>query len=171
MALKWGISEYTPRSLRGLDPREVRQEYTRQRDIAMKRLNRMEGRGETGWFYQYNKERFPYTRSLSDEEIRYKLSELADFIESPFSTVRGWSGVKQKTIDTLHAHGYEGINQKNLKDFGRFMEFYRASGYAKQFSSKRVAKMYSRVRSGKRSRSGAAVLLKAWDKWQEDQRT
>lgn len=171
MALRWDISEYTPRSLRAYDPREARQEYTKQRDIAMKRLHRMEQRGSTGWFYQRSIERFPYTRSLSDEEIRYKLSELADFIESPYSTARGFSEVKQKTIDTLHAHGYEGINQKNLKDFGRFMEYYRASGYAKQFSSKRVAKMYSRIRSGKRSRSGAAVLLKAWDKWQEGQRT
>lgn len=171
MALKWDISEYTPRSLQAYSPAEVRREYTRQRDIAMKRLKRMEQRGQTGWFYDRNKERFPYTRDLTDAEIRQRLSELADFVESPMSTVRGWTATKNKTLNTLRQHGYEGINQGNLKDFGRFMEFYRASGYAKQYSSKRVAKMYSRVRSGKRSRSGSAVLLKAWDKWQKEQRT
>ena len=42
MALKWDISEYTPRSLQAYSPAEVRREYTRQRDIAMKRLKRME---------------------------------------------------------------------------------------------------------------------------------
>lgn len=171
MALSWDISEYTPRSLRGYSSKELRNEYTKQRDIAMKRLHRMEARGQSGWFYQYNKDRFPYTRSLSDDEIRYRLSELADFIESPFSTVKGWTKVQEKTVDTLRAHGYDGINAGNLKDFGRFMEYYRASGYSKIFSSKRVAKMYSRVRSGKRSRSGSAVLLKAFDAWKRDQRT
>lgn len=171
MALSWDISEYTPRSLRAYDPREVRREYTRQRDIAVKRIKRMEERGQTGAFYQRYKESIPKARGLTDEEIRYKLSRLADYNVSEYSTARGLQSLNQKTVDTLRQHGYTGINRNNLRDFGRFMEFYRASSYAKQYSSKRVAKMYSRVRSGQRSRSGSAALLKAWDAFQQDQRT
>lgn len=162
---------YTPRDARNMGERDARREYSRLRDIARKRLQRMSERGHTGWYYQKNKDAFPYTRDLSYEQLQYKLAEISDFLTSPFTTVRGWTATVTKGINTLQRHGYNGINAGNIQDFGRFMAFYRASSYATIYSSKRIAKMYSTARRTGRTRSGAAALLKAWDAFQEDQRS
>lgn len=147
--LSWDISEYTPRSLRDYTSKELRSEYARLRSVAQKRLSRLAAKGyEETNVYRYNVGKYEPTRALSDAQIRYRLSQLADFIESPVTTITGIKASHDRMIETMRKRGFTGINQSNIAQFGRFMEAYRASNLDKIYDSKRVAAIFSSAESG-----------------------
>ena len=91
--LKRPASQYTPYALHDWPERELRKEYTRLRDIAVKRLKRM-GRDQElrqTQEYKYYAKRMPKLRDLVDIiEIEDFLADLAIFVNNPeISTVGG----------------------------------------------------------------------------------
>lgn len=91
--LKRPASQYTPYALHEWPERELRKEYTRLRDIAVKRLKRM---GQDQELYQtqeykYYSNRMPKLRDLVDRiEIEDFMADLAIFVNNPeISTVGG----------------------------------------------------------------------------------
>lgn len=167
--LKWGLSEYTPRALKQYSDKEVRREYTRLRDAARKRLQRLERAGyQDTNIYRFNKDRYEYTRNLNMDQLRRRLSELADFIVSPASTLKGQEVLHRKAAETLRERGIDiGTGKQDLVQFGKFMEAFRMSNLDKVYDSHRVAKIYSE--RGKSKASGA--VFKAFQKYLEDQRS
>lgn len=91
--LKRPASQYTPYALHGWPERELRKEYSRLRDIAVKRLKRMGQDPELQQTqeYKYYSKRMPKLRDLVDRiEIEDFLADLAIFVSSPeISTVGG----------------------------------------------------------------------------------
>lgn len=92
-ALKRPASQYTPYALHDWPERELRKEYTRLRDIAVKRLKRMGQDLELQQTqeYKYYSKRMPKLRDLVDRiEIEDFLADLAIFVNNPeISTVGG----------------------------------------------------------------------------------
>ena len=91
--LKRPVSQYTPYALHEWPEQELRKEYTRLRDIAVKRLKRM-GRDQElqqTQEYKYYSKRMPKLRDLVDRiEIEDFLADLAVFVNNPeISTVGG----------------------------------------------------------------------------------
>lgn len=91
--LKRPASQYTPYALHDWPESELRKEYTRLRDIAVKRLKRM-GRDlelQQTQEYKYYSTRMPRLRDLVDRiEIEDFLADLAIFVNNPeISTVGG----------------------------------------------------------------------------------
>lgn len=91
--LKRPASQYTPYALHEWPEQELRKEYTRLRDIAVKRLKRM-GRDQElqqTQEYKYYSKRMPKLRDLVDRiEIEDFLADLAVFVNNPeISTVGG----------------------------------------------------------------------------------
>ena len=91
--LKRPASQYTPYALHEWPESELRKEYTRLRDIAVKRLKRM-GRDQElrqTQEYKYYTTRMPKLRDLVDRiEIEDFLADLAIFVNNPeISTVGG----------------------------------------------------------------------------------
>lgn len=169
--LSYDISDYTPHGLNIKDQKDVRREYIRLRRVAEKRLRRLEEAGFSGMqIYKYNKNAFERSSELSDADLRFRLSQLADFIMSPESTVTGVRKSQRRMINTLHKHGYTGIDKSNIAEFGRFMDRYRASHLDKVYGSRRVAKISSESRSGKLTAANR-ILIKAFNAFIEDQRT
>ena len=167
--LKWGLSEYTPRALKQYSDKEVRKEYTRLRDAARKRLQRLEKAGyQDTNIYRFNKDRYEYTKNLNMDQLRRRLSELADFIESPASTLKGQERIHQKAAETLKERGIDiGNSKQDLVRFGKFMEAFRMSNLDKVYDSHRVARIYSERGSSK----AAGAVYKAFKAYLEDQRS
>lgn len=122
---------YAPVFLRHLmntgDEAKVRKEYTRLRDIAQKRIKRLEKAGLTDTeVYKRNVKHYPKLGDIKTKnELSARLSDLARFVASERSTVSGFKAIRKKSLETLHEHGYEFVNEANFKDFGEFMAEYR----------------------------------------------
>ena len=107
---------------------QIRKEYTRLRDIAQKRLKRLEKAGYADTdVYKRNIKHYPVLSDIkSKNELSSRLSDLARFVSSQRSTVKGLKEIKKKSLETLHEHGYDFVNNENYEAFGKFMEEYRA---------------------------------------------
>lgn len=122
---------YSPVFLRHLlstgEAAKVRKEYTRLRDISQKRLKRLAAAGLADTeVYKKNVNHYPKLKDIkSANELSARLSDLARFIKSERSTVSGFKTVMEKSIKTLHEHGYTFVTKENYKDFAEFMAEYR----------------------------------------------
>lgn len=130
-SLKYEKDWYSPVYLRHLmntgSEAEVRKEYTRLRDIAQKRLKRLEKAGYSELdVYKKNIKHYPKLSDIkSKNELSSRLADLARFISSERSTVSGLKTIKEKSLKTLHEHGYDFVTPENYEQFARFMQEYR----------------------------------------------
>lgn len=134
--------------------REMRAEYSRLRSIAVKRLARLKNNKYTDDnFYRYNAERYiPLADIKNEKQLMQKLSDIAYFLESRRSLITERRKLESETIETLHEHGLDFVNRKNLKDFGEFMEAFREQHLESLYSSDEAASLFGltqekRVRS------------------------
>lgn len=147
--LSWDFNWYTPSNLKAMlenkkEP-QVRKEYSRLRDIAQKRLKRLEEAGfsETE-VYKKNISHYPTLKEIKTKsELAQRLSDLSRFIKSSQSTVQGIKERRQKVLESLSEHGYTFVNESNLNEFGDFMESYRANMLDMEYDSGDAAELYS----------------------------
>ena len=122
---------YSPVFLRHIlntgEAAKVRKEYTRLRDISQKRLKRLAAAGLADTeVYKKNVNHYPKLSEIkSANELSARLSDLSRFIKSDRSTVSGFKSVMEKSLNTLHEHGYTFVTKENYKDFVEFMAEYR----------------------------------------------
>lgn len=135
------IDRISFRDVKTMDDKEVRQTYTKWRDIAHKRASRARAKGLDGDITR----EFPKLRDLSINEARGWLVELNKYITDPGTTLKGYKARQRKQLATLHSGGgFKYINSSNLNSFGRFME--RARSYAMDHrlpNSNLVANIYN----------------------------
>lgn len=168
--LSWDISEYTPYEIGRMPENIARKEYTKLRDIAQKRLRRMESAGYQEMnVYRYNVNRYEKLRDMPEGMLKYRLAELADFISNPYSTLRGMAAVRKKSYETL-SRTYGNIKKKDLDLFGRFMEQYRFTnkGAKNTYGSQRAARFFNTLAG---SGAGRKTLINAFELYRQDQRT
>lgn len=125
--------------------KEMRKEYARLREVARKRLARMEDTpAERSQAYRMNRFRFekPQSQIESIGELGRRLSDLSRFINAKSSTVTGQRELRAKSLETLHEHGYTFVNERNIYDFGEFMEWWRASEYSRLCNSDMVSDLF-----------------------------
>lgn len=115
--LTYPAHEYFPDILTSLHTeRELRQEYTRLRDIAQKRIKRLLAsefsESQTAKKWAKGVPRLSDMRSKSD--IAYGLSDLSSFLESPYSTLTGQRDTRAKQRATLEKR-YPGLDLSGKK--------------------------------------------------------
>ena len=121
---------------------EIRREYSRLRDIAQKRLQRL-ARNEPGSYaYKKNVGQYPVLKEVGTEGARELLPRLARFIGAKTGTVQGIREQRNKALETLREHGYTFINKGNIKQFGEFMEAYRADKALQVAGSPTVVELF-----------------------------
>lgn len=127
------LYEYNPRQLALIDDATLRKEYTRLRDIAQKRLQRLSQteRGRQSAVYVSNVGAFPTIKQMGGKVNKYKLIKLARFVSNPMSTVKGQKTVISKTVKSLQEYGIASIRQENIDEYGSMMEYICALGYDK----------------------------------------
>lgn len=95
--------------------REIRAEYTRLRDIMQKRIKRGGLNIE-----------IPKLRDLKGKaDLAKEFAYLNRVIASETTTKRGQARIEERTVETLQRHKFTDISKSNIKEFNRFMEWYR----------------------------------------------
>lgn len=122
-----------------------REEYMRMRKAANARISRLESAGFEGTrTYIKNKGRYPKLSEITDErDMAYYLSELHDFLESPYTTVAGQRKIQSKILERLHEHHYDFVTAENLSEFGDFMNFALSSRYSRIIPSDEIADFWN----------------------------
>ena len=99
----------------------MRSEYTRMRDVAQKRLKRLEKAFPDSKAVQSHPQGFPKLKDLDPRDFPKAFSELAKFVKAKGSTVTGQKQIKEKTIKTWQDQGLN-INQKNYNKTIKILE-------------------------------------------------
>lgn len=150
--LQGGRNALTPYALENseISAQELRKLYTELRDIANKRVKRAQkaGYGQELVIRQGAKKIPKISEIRSEAELRYRIGETAMFLENPYSTISGIRRLEDKKLATLRGHGYDFVNESNLADFGRFMEWVRANYSDKIYDSDVVTKLYKTATLG-----------------------
>lgn len=129
---------YTREVLKNADVwtnQQVRAEYARLRAVAQKRLKSLAMYEPESYAYRHNVDKYAPTKSLTTEEVRAALPELARFIAAKMGTVAGIRRQRTLAVQTLQEQGYTGISKANLREFGEFMEHYREKKLSHVLSS------------------------------------
>lgn len=150
--LEGGRNALTPYALEtgDLPERQLRRLYTELRDIANKRIKRAQkaGYGQNLVIRQGAKKIPKLSEIRSAAELRYRIGETAMLLENPQSTITGLERLEAAKLETLTRHGYDFVNEDNLRDFGRFMEWVRTYYQDQLYDSDTVAKLYKTVTKG-----------------------
>ena len=120
------ISAYHPDALQNeYTEGELRKEYTRLRDIAQKRLKRLEASEFANTkTVRYNKDRFIPLREISGTgELTHLLSDLARFLTASRSTVSGQKSYRKKSVESLQEAGLTAVTEKNFLHFTDVMDW------------------------------------------------
>ena len=99
----------------------MRSEYTRMRDVAQKRLKRLEKAFPESKAVQGHPQGFPKLKDLDPRDFPKAFSELAKFVKAKGSTVTGQKQIKEKTIKTWQDQGLN-LNQKNYDKTIKILE-------------------------------------------------
>lgn len=142
--------------------REIRSEYTRLRDIMQKRIKRG----------GLNLE-IPKLRDLKgNADLAKEFSRLNRLIASETTTKRGLERIEDRTIGTLEKHKFTGINKTNIKEFGRFMEWFREKytvelpeGRKQIFDSDTAVAIFSELNDKINSQSKNASISRLFNAW------
>ena len=145
--LKYAWYEYTPEALQSgvLSEKEIRDEYRRLRNIANKRIDRLEkARYEQTQTYLRNAGAYKSASNYTMNELHYKLYQISKFVAANSSTVSGMRTIEKWAIKTLQEKGLGRI--KNLQEFGDFMEWARTRYKNSDFDSERAAEVYNEAK-------------------------
>lgn len=146
-SLKYAWYEYTPEALQSgsLSEKEIRDEYRRLRNIANKRLARLEkaGYGQTQTYLR-NVGSYKAPANYTTSELQYKLYQISKFISANSSTVSGMRLIEKEAIEILREKGLGRIN--NLQEFGDFMSWARTKYKSREFDSERAAEIFNEAK-------------------------
>lgn len=99
----------------------MRSEYTRMRDVAQKRLHRLEKQFLESRALQSHPEGFPKLKSIDPRDFPKAFAELAKFVKAKGSTVTGQKQIKEKTIKTWQDQGLN-LNNRNYDKTIKILE-------------------------------------------------
>ena len=137
------ISAYQPDALKNAySEKQLRQEYSRLRDVAQKRLARLEASEFAGSkTVQYNKGRFIPTRAVSGKaELAHLLSDITGFLTAELSTVSGQKAYRRKSVESLREGGLTGITEKNFKQITAILDWAAAF---REYDPSELMRMFS----------------------------
>ena len=121
--LTYSKDMYNPITLGHMKESDIRSEYSRLRDIAIKRLDRL---GNSEFMDKSVADRrkldFPKASTLDKRELTRALSDLGGFVNSAMSTITGQKNKRDRFIETMHEKGYTFLNKGNYKTFTDFIE-------------------------------------------------
>lgn len=105
--------------------KELRKAYTYFRDIARKRIQRLEEYGYTKGA-QYNRMKalgLPVLKEISNRsQLAMYLQQTAFFISTESSTIKGIKRIRKQKVDQFIEMGFDGITEKNIDEFLDFFE-------------------------------------------------
>ena len=166
--LKYAWYEYTPEALQSgaLSEKEIRDEYRRLRNIANKRIKRLEEAGyQQTQTYLRNVGSYKAPSNYTMEELQYKLYQISKFVSAKSSTVSGMRIIEKAAIEKLKDKDLGRIN--NLQEFGDFMDWARTKYKNSDFDSERAAEVYN---ESKRRKISIEEIKKDYELYRDNYR-
>ena len=163
------ISAYQPDALQaGYSEKQLRQEYARLRDVAEKRLKRLEASEFAHTkTVQYNAGRFIPTRAVSGKaELSHLLSDIAGFLTAELSSVSGQKAYRRKSVETLREGGLTGITERNFKAMTDVLEW--ASAFKEYDPSELVRMVDAYAEKGISPNKFLSNLEELYQAWMQD---
>ena len=134
--LKYDEQVYTPSYVKNAlstgsktEVKALRQEYSRLRSIAEKRLARLKASEfvDSQIVREFDNSFKTLKEMKAPFDLAYGLSNLRRFLGRKASTVTGQRDTRQKAIETFHRHGFDKINEKNYDEMAELIASYRES--------------------------------------------
>lgn len=173
-SLSWEPTSYNPQGLQAYSDRELRREYTRLRDIARKRIQRLQAsefaRSSVARYNTMDKYR-KLSEIRSPEELRRRLSDLARFVTARTGSVKGLREHRSAQLKTLHEHGFTFVDQTNLKEWGQYLQWLKArypNRYAE--SASELGQGWKIYRALRQQSLSAEQVQAAFEKWMDSER-
>lgn len=146
MATTFKLSSYNYEALKQMDVNTLRKEYSRLRDVAHKRLMRLSqsdfAKSQTYLRYRNAFTGLKQIKKTQVSRLSKKLSDLYTFLNLESSTVSGSRATSRRIIKGLQERGYTYIKtDKDLRNFGNFMDFNRALKKGGKYDSEKVVEM------------------------------
>ena len=159
---------YTPYGIKNLTDRQLREEFTRMRDVAQKRVKRLIASEfkNTEVAKQYGKgfaefrtlavktpkqagtEERAIAQAMTRRNIEAEFMKMAVYLRSPELQLAGLRARRAENIKKFRAHGYL-VNNKNYFKFLEFMERMREKYGSKIFDSDQAADLFSAAERAK----------------------
>ena len=137
---------YYPEALKSgsLTVQEMRERYNYFRGVAMKRLKRLgESEFADSQAYLKNINQFkPLSRIETQAELEKRLYTVQKFLRSKGSTISGQKEIRKKAVEAAQEKGLDFINESNIADFGKYMDYLRAKYKGAQFDSERAVSLF-----------------------------
>lgn len=112
---------YTVEGAKSMDIAILRKEYTRMRDVAQKRLSRLEKDFSESKAYLSHRGGFEKLKDIDARDLPKAFSELAKFVGAKSSSASGQREIRRKTIETWNKQGLN-LTQKNYKRVMKILE-------------------------------------------------
>lgn len=156
------IEHYNPQYLRNnYTDAQVRKEYSRLRAIAQKRLVRLAKAGfDQSNVYRYNRYNVRKLSELRSKEVALALSQLAQFISNPLSTVTGQKQQRKEKIAKLQSYGYD-VTEKNFQSFTEFMELVNEQAVDLGYDSEASVELWETIRD----KVSPATVMQDIEQW------
>lgn len=137
MKLAFGPDEYNPFQLRQKDQKDVRQEYTRLRRIAIKRLRRIEAAGlsSPSLVNYIDKTYKPVSQIKSDAGVRAALSAVHKWLQSESSSVKGQRQILKRALANFDFYGIRWVSRTNIYLVRQFLDSAKAGAYGENIGS------------------------------------
>lgn len=167
----WQREDYTPAGLANVPTKEIEKEYSRLRDIAMKRLERLRLSKFSSYrtaqnFLFFYAPRFKNLKDMPKKSLPSALADLRYFLESPYGSVSGYREVRKKQLTSLHNHGYKFVNESNLDDFIDFMGYVKGSFVGKGRYLPEDALYFEKALD---KGMNVEEMKQEWEKWKTEQ--
>lgn len=137
--------DYTPSRIARMKESDVRKLYSEYRKIANKRAQRMRAAGYSK--YEAARKEFAKTKDLNEAEVRAAFAEVNKYLRDIRTKLKPLRAYQKGMIEQLHEHGYDFVDETNIKEFGDFMEWSRARSGSNDriFKSDRAADLFNRA--------------------------
>lgn len=156
--------DYTPFAIQEIwEEKEARKEYSRLRNIVVKRLKRIqEVEPDAKILERWKPEDFKKLKDIkSVRELSHMLSDVAYLVNSKTASLTGRHEIAIDEIEKLEKFGIDIKDEKELKEFGNFMDIARDWFKDRIYDSERIATLYSEYKE----RFNNIELLRAYNKW------
>lgn len=137
--------DYTPFAIQEVwSEKEARKEYSRLRNIVVKRLKRIrETEPEAKVLERWTPESFKSLKDIKDiRDLSHLLSDVAYLVNAKTASLTGRKEIKKQTIEALQEQGID-IDSKDLKRFGDFMTLVRDFASDRLYDSERASTIFS----------------------------
>ena len=123
---------------------EQKKAYQYGRAQLMRSFRRIEAAGfETTGYIQDNRDVLkPMSEITTEGELSEMLAQLVKAYSSPARSIVWQREHRENVLRGLHEHGYDFVNESNLQDFSRYMEWARSQQNMKYYDSSQIADMY-----------------------------